>query len=248
VIGSYTATFRSGAMNAKSILIGGLCATTLIAVAIWLAVGYQGRLGLEEENQGLRQQLDQMAELVTENERLSNLVAQASQSQPQSEDQMRELLRLRGEVNLLRQQGNAAGTSPNRNAQSGAAAQPAAATANYWPRNSWAPVGYATPDAAIQSALYAASKGDVKGFLGGITDEVQKTLELGPDGNSSGGLLAAMAAETAKLKAVRVLGREAQADDTIVVTAAFDEENGTATRKLLVKKVGGEWKFSGYMQ
>jgi type II secretory pathway pseudopilin PulG len=92
-------------MNAKSIIIGVLCAAALAAVAIWLAVGYQGRLRLKEENQGLRQQLDQMAELVADNERLSNLVVQASQSQPQSGEQIRELLRLRGEVNLLRQEG-----------------------------------------------------------------------------------------------------------------------------------------------
>jgi hypothetical protein len=109
-------------------------------------------------------------------------------------------------------------------------------------------VGYASPDAALQSLLYAVSKGDVKGFLGGITDELQKTMELTADGKSSGEVLAAIAAETAHLKAVRVLGREAQADDTVLVTAAFEEENSTATKKLLVKKVGTEWKFSGDMQ
>jgi len=82
----------------KRVILSVLCAIAALAVSIWVAVGYQTRLQLEEENQGLRQQVDQMAELVAENERLSNLVAQASQSRPLSEDQMRELLRLRGEI------------------------------------------------------------------------------------------------------------------------------------------------------
>jgi hypothetical protein len=109
-------------------------------------------------------------------------------------------------------------------------------------------MGYASPEAALQSSLYAASQGDVNGFLGGITGEVQKTMELGADGKPSGGLMAVMAAQAAHLKAIHVLGREAQADDTVMVTAAFEEENETVTRKLLVKKAGTVWKFSGYTQ
>ena len=93
--------------NMKRVILSVFCAIVVLGVSIWVAVGYQTRLQLEEENQGLRQQVDQMAELVAENERLSNLVAQASQSRPLSEDQMRELLRLRGEIGALRQQGKA---------------------------------------------------------------------------------------------------------------------------------------------
>jgi hypothetical protein len=33
-----------------------------------------------------------------------------------------------------------------------------------------------------------------------------------------------------------------------MVTAAFEDENETVTRKLLVKKAGTVWKFSGYTQ
>jgi len=99
---------------------------------------------LEEENQGLRQQLDQMGELAAENERLSNLVAQASSSRSLSEDQMRELLRLRAEVATLRQHGNAPASSPNENSQAPTSAESAAPTTNYWPRASWAFAGYAT--------------------------------------------------------------------------------------------------------
>jgi hypothetical protein len=38
------------------------------------------------------------------------------------------------------------------------------ATADYWPRDSWAFAGYASPDAALRSCFWAANTGDVKTF------------------------------------------------------------------------------------
>ena len=45
-----------------------------------------------------------MASLIAENEQLSNRVAQVNPPQSLPDDQLRELLRLRGEVGVLRQQ------------------------------------------------------------------------------------------------------------------------------------------------
>jgi len=56
---------------------------------------------LRAENRNLLQQSQKLAELQAENERLSNLVAQA-QRPPLSREQTAELLRLRGQVGLLR--------------------------------------------------------------------------------------------------------------------------------------------------
>jgi hypothetical protein len=36
-----------------------------------------------------------------------------------------------------------------------------------------------------------------------------------------------------------------QADDTVVLTAAFEDGTDTHTSKLLMKKVGNDWKISG---
>ena len=51
-------------MKAKSIILGVLCATALVGVAICLAVEHQARLRLGEENTALRQQLDRMAGVI----------------------------------------------------------------------------------------------------------------------------------------------------------------------------------------
>jgi hypothetical protein len=83
--------------------LGVLSAIALAGMAALLAMQQQSVTRLREENQALKQQQDQMAQLAADNERLSNSVNLAGGSQPLSQDQMHELLRLRGEVGTLRQ-------------------------------------------------------------------------------------------------------------------------------------------------
>jgi hypothetical protein len=243
-------------MRIRSVTAGSLCAATVAGLAIWLGSEHQAGNRLKDENAGLRQQMDQMGELAAENERLSNVVAQASRSRSGSEGQMKELLRLRGEVGLLRQQSKELETLREENRQARAAlesslktqtagAAGAAATADYWPRDSWAFAGYATPDAAIQSCLWAGNKGDLRTLLGGITGDLQKQMEKDLEGKSESQVAAKVLADTSRLDSLRVLSCEVQAEDTVVLTAAFEEGTDTRTRKLLMKKIGNEWKLSG---
>jgi hypothetical protein len=86
---------------------------------------------LRQENQSLRQQIGGLAQLKAENGRLSNLLAQAESSQL-SQDQQSELMKLRGEVGLLRRQTNELGSlrEDNRRWQASlAAARPNAESA-----------------------------------------------------------------------------------------------------------------------
>ena len=83
--------------------LGIMSAIVLAAMAGLLIMQQQSVVRLREENQSLRQQQIQMAQLAAENERLSNSVSQAGTSEPLSQDQIHELLRLRGEVGTLRQ-------------------------------------------------------------------------------------------------------------------------------------------------
>ena len=231
-------------------------ATAAAGVMIWLAVEHQAGLRLGQDNRALRQQLGQLAGLVAENERLSNLVAQASGPQSLPDERLKELLRLRGEVGVLRQQSKELETLRNENRQARAALESglnaqsagqaaAAATADYWPRDSWSFAGYASPDASLQSFLWAASKGDVKTLQGGITGEIEKMVAKDLEGKSDSEASAKAMAELAPLKSVLVLNREVQADDTVVLTTVFEGANHTETNKTLMKKIGNDWKFSG---
>jgi RNA polymerase sigma factor (sigma-70 family) len=77
----------------------------VVGVATPLVIQHQSQARLREENEALRQQASQLAQVVAENERLSNLVMQAKGAESLSREQMSELLRLRGEVGRLRREG-----------------------------------------------------------------------------------------------------------------------------------------------
>jgi preprotein translocase subunit SecD len=70
-------------------------------VAAYLLFQHQAQVKLREENESLRQHISQ---LQSENEGFSNRVAQLTRSSASDRDRLRELLRLRGEVGLLRRQ------------------------------------------------------------------------------------------------------------------------------------------------
>ena len=182
-------------MKAKSVILSVLWAMALAGVTIWLAVEHQARLRQGEANTALRQQLDPMAGLIAEHERLSNLLAQANGSQSLPDERLKELLRLRGEVGVLRQQGKEIEALRQENRQARAAlesslktrnagAPRAAANADYWPRDSWAFAGYASPEASLQTSVWAANTGDVKALLGGMTGEFQEKVQKDLEGKS----------------------------------------------------------------
>lgn len=101
-------------MKTTSATLSIICILAAAGLAIWVVVERQARFKLDQENRALRQQLSPMDECIAENQRLSNLVAQANGSQSRRNEQLKaplatderakELLRLRGEVEALRQQ------------------------------------------------------------------------------------------------------------------------------------------------
>jgi hypothetical protein len=91
-------------MNMTTLKLGVVGAIVVGGVVTPFAIQHRSLVRQREEIQTLRQQVEQMANLETENDRLSNLVVRAHSAA--SDDQLRELLRLRGEVGMLRSQTN----------------------------------------------------------------------------------------------------------------------------------------------
>lgn len=91
-------------MNMTTLKLGVVGAIVVGGVATPLAIQHQSLVKQRKENQALRQQVEQMANVAAENDRLSNSVVRAHSAT--SDDQLRELLRLRGEVGMLRSQSN----------------------------------------------------------------------------------------------------------------------------------------------
>lgn len=79
----------------------GISALVVAGAATALVVQHQTQTKLGEENQSLRQQ---MTQLQTDNESLSNRLASAGDSKKLPDEQFNELLKLRGEIGVLRSQ------------------------------------------------------------------------------------------------------------------------------------------------
>jgi prepilin-type processing-associated H-X9-DG protein len=95
-------------------LIAGFAIALLIVCAVLLYLQRQAQEKLRAEDESLRQQI---AQLKADNENLSNAAAQAKSSQSLPDEQFTELLKLRGEVGVLRRQTNELGKLRQENQQ-----------------------------------------------------------------------------------------------------------------------------------
>jgi len=90
----------------------------LAAAAVAFVIQQQALVRLRQENESLRQQLDQLARLQADNEQLSNRLAQANAA---ADARIPELLKLRNEVGMLRKQGSEMADLQRNNQQLNAA-------------------------------------------------------------------------------------------------------------------------------
>jgi RNA polymerase sigma factor (sigma-70 family) len=231
-----------------------IAVSTVVVAGLGTAVviEHQAQTKLRDENAVLRQQTDQVAALQGENERLSNLLAQANGNQL-SKEQLSELLRLRGEIGSLRRQTNDLGklraenqqlrsslATANNAARSRPSGQPAT-TLESMPKESWAFVGYADPESAFQSTAWAMSQGDAKTLLASLAPETEELKNW--QGKSEPEIAAKAKAEMEKVTGFKIVNKEAISDDEVVLTIYADGIGESARFKL--QRIGNEWKFAG---
>jgi len=85
----------------KPAIVATVAAVAVVALVI---IQHQSESRLREENRILQEQQSKVSQLASENDRLSNILAHANREQAIQQDQIHELLKLRGEVTSLRQQ------------------------------------------------------------------------------------------------------------------------------------------------
>jgi hypothetical protein len=89
--------------------LGVMSVIAIAGVPTLLVICYRGQTKLRESDSALLEQAERITQLEAENEQHSNLVAQAKANPTLSSDLSKELLRLRAEVGMLRQQTNELG-------------------------------------------------------------------------------------------------------------------------------------------
>jgi hypothetical protein len=194
-----------------------------------LVIQHQTAVRLRQENSGLLLQLNERDRVATENER--RLTEANRQQSPV--DASPELLRLRGEVGVLRQQ---------KQELSRLLAQKTATshTDAFEPSASWRDSGMATPEAAANTFAWAARTGN--------TSRLSEVLIVPPGvGTNNEEFLVAMSLilhpAVAKIEGSRVVSTDNSVEGEI--TYLFQNQlvdGNTEMSPLTLKQVDGNWK------
>jgi hypothetical protein len=231
-------------------LKNGLIVAFLIALAILFFLQHQQQEKLRADNAALAQQFAQMQ---TDNESLSNRLAAAGDANSLSDKEHNELLKLRGEVGVLRRQTNELGKlqEENQQLQAGRTAaqisqttQPQDALPQDISKESLTFAGYATPVAGLQSTFWAANQGDLKIFFSSITPETQNRImdELKKEGdvNDSAWMRQQLANVTGSMDALHITGETVISGSEIMI----DFDAGGKNQHAEMIKIGNDWKFA----
>jgi hypothetical protein len=177
----------------------------------------------------------------TRNHRLWNLLAQAQRSRGISSDQESELLRLRGEVGVLRKRTKDLEKLMASLPNASQTLKPEVAPEDNFPRAAWKFAGYATPEAAFESMILALSRGDVKAILASYDPELRKAQEKGWENEPEGQLRDKLINGTIQVTGFRILRRDFVSDDEVFLTVYIEGERGQEG-KFRLRKLEDGWK------
>ncbi len=248
--GAGTAVSLLKLMTMSKLQIGVVSALVAGGVAAPLIVQYRSQAALHDAQAALRARNDDLAAQIAETERLSNLLGQANDSRRLTSSQAAELLRLRGEVGSLRRQTNDLAIAQADNQRLRAAATKSGITPataadkmahEYIQKEAWAFLGFADPESAFQSAVWAMSKGDAKTFLSALSPEGENFKRV--EAKSESDLAAENKREMEKVTAYKILDKEPVSDNEVVLTVYAQGEN--ALTRFKFQRLGDEWRIAG---
>lgn len=229
-----------------------LIAVLFVALAAGVIVQTMRVSTLNTQNAALRQQL---ADLQAQVDHLSTAAAQPKVPAVSDEDRS-ELLRLRNQAAQLKQVTNElqrlrgqvqqlqAANQQMRAAPAPTAPDPnAAAATGPVPRESWSFVGYATPEAALQSAVFSMSQGDYQTFLASMAPEEAARTQKSFEGKTPEQISEEGKRETAKATSFQVLSKQELAPDRVMLNIFVAGED--RAQRVIMQKIGEEWKWAG---
>jgi len=122
-----------------------------------------------------------------------------------------------------------------------------AASENDFPRESWAFKGYATPESALVSLVWAAVNSDLEGFLNSLSPEQQSRVRLRwqRQGLSDEAQFRnSISNQFGPTIRIRILNKEILSDSEVILRLQMEgEKGGTGTVGKKVQRIGNEWKI-----
>ena len=242
-------------MNTTVFKLGWLAFPLALGAVVPWQIWHRAQLQVRAKNEELERQAAAFAELATENARLSNLVAQAA-NDSLSAEQFHELLRLRGDIGILRQAAAEIEKLRARNERAKAQlAKPAVPSAApdpekiqaHWPRAQLAMAGYADPAAAVETTLWAMTRNDPNALAASVTSNANSRLTReqwynhGPPAEELASATQKIADSLTADTGFDVVAQEFPVQDQATVAVYFEGEG--QTRKFCLQRITGEWKF-----
>jgi hypothetical protein len=234
-----------------------LVLTGLLLASLAVHVVERRRIaGLRQVNEGLREELAAAQQVIDaksrdqrgpSNEELVRLRAEAREVHnlrnevSQLRAGVKEADQLRAENQRLRGAGKPLQAAPS----TGVAAPPAATSPEgYYAKENWAFTGYATPEAALQSVIWAMHEGDTKTLLASVTPEEMERMQKEWGDKSEAQVSADAKRGTDKISGIRILESKTLSDDEVVLSV-FAAGGEDKVQKISMKRYGAEWKMAG---
>lgn len=231
------------------VVVGGLASV--------IALQYASVAKLREENKSLRGQLEQLTQAQPEGDSATNSAANVNDL---NESQLAELLKLRGEAAQLHEQTNAIAAVRRENEALVASLKEKKSSAarsseqrpkkspedalpqDIHPKDSWGYRGYGSPEATVESMLWAASHGDKAGFMAGFPLELQEQLAKNFQDKDFGEEV-----KKNEIMEFRILDRQPVSDDEMIVTVYTARQENSNTKSdsedTHFKRIDGQWKI-----
>jgi len=212
-----------------------------------LILQHQARVRLRAEVLARQDDVNELPRLVVENQRLSNRVSSASVVSSNLASQQDELNRLRAKVAAQNRQLQELQTELA--VPSSLPAFQSLAGSNrfvYLPREAWNYAGYSTPEAALQSMLWATFQGDMSTLRASLTpDELARRQSNAWKGKTEDQIATAGMQGLASAEGLQILNiqlSENQAHFTLYFTG---QEHPDQPLWFDLKRIDGEWKADG---
>jgi hypothetical protein len=233
----------------QKILLGAAVAVAIAIIAVLCGTQYEVRLQLRAQSDTLHEQFKRLAQLEVENVRLSNIVAQANT--PLGEVQMEELQKLREQIQLLHRQTNQVANlraeisrlrTALSNARNGIAPDvpPDVPPEDIYPRENWKFAGYDTPEATLQSIVWAISVGDQDSYMAGLGSDLRDQMQ---SDFADGSFADEGPMELGDATAYRILDRDVAGDNQLVYTLYMDGQDDDVS--IILQNIDGRWVVVG---
>jgi hypothetical protein len=230
----------------------------LIVVAVSAAVsGWKTVRQLRAENEALR------AELQTLKEQQVAAVEAADGQRERELQRLRadaqEVLRLRGEVTQLRSGAKEAEKLRGENQQLRAEQQQMRAASaagtpgptseagkDQFTKERWNFAGYASPEAALVSAIWSMKEGNPKTYLESLSPEEQARMAKVWENKTEAEIAAKHQSDVSTISAFRILERQNVNENEVLMNVYI--EGVGRMEKVSMKRVGSDWKFGGFVR